>query len=89
VAPTAAEQPESPRAPSDRATPTAEQSSHKRFLTVRPGDSLWSIAKRLLGPDASAAQIARKVAELWKLNRERIGTGRPDLVMVGTKLRLP
>jgi hypothetical protein len=89
VAPTGAAEPKSPGAPSDHATPTAERSSHKRFLTVRPGDSLWSIAKRLLGPDASAAQIARKVAELWKLNRERIGTGRPDLLMVATKLRLP
>jgi LysM domain len=83
---TAATEPDAPAEPSDRAA--AERSSHKRFLTVRPGDSLWSIAKRLLGPDASAAQIARKVAELWKLNGERIGTGRPDLLMVGTKLRL-
>ena len=72
--------------PSDR--PAAERSNHKRFLTVQPGDSLWSIAKRLLGPGASSAKIARKVSRLWDLNSERIGTGRPDLLMVGTKLRL-
>jgi hypothetical protein len=72
--------------PSDR--PAAERSSHQRFLTVQPGDSLWSIAKRILGPDASSAQIAREVSRLWELNSERIGTGRPDLLMVGTKLRL-
>jgi nucleoid-associated protein YgaU len=86
VTPTAATEPGPPGEPNDRAP--AERSSHQRFLTVRPGDSLWSIAKRLLGPDASSAQIARKVAQLWKLNGERIGTGRPDLLMVGTKLRL-
>jgi hypothetical protein len=59
-----------------------------RFLVVQPGDSLWAIAKRLLGPHASPAEIARKVNRLWELNRERIGTGRPDLLLVGTKLRL-
>jgi hypothetical protein len=58
------------------------------FVVVQPGDSLWSIAKRLLGPDASPAQIARKVSRLWDLNDDRIGTGRPDLILVGTKLRL-
>jgi hypothetical protein len=57
-------------------------------LVVQPGDSLWAIAKRLLGPHASPAEIARKVNRLWELNRERIGTGRPDLLLVGTKLRL-
>jgi hypothetical protein len=58
------------------------------FLVVQPGDSLWSIAKRLLGPDASPAQIARKVSRLWHLNGDRIGTSHPDLLLVGTKLRL-
>jgi nucleoid-associated protein YgaU len=56
--------------------------------TVRPGDSLWSIARRLLGQGASPADIAREVSRLWELNRERIATGDPDLLMVGTKLRL-
>ena len=84
AATTAAVEAEPPGEPGDRASP--DRSSHQRFLTVRPGDSLWSIAKRLLGPDASSAQIARKVAQLWKLNGERIGTGRPDLLLVGTKL---
>ena len=58
------------------------------FLVVQPGDSLWSISKRLLGPDASPAQIARKVSRLWDLNDDRIGTGHPDLILVDTKLRL-
>jgi Tfp pilus assembly protein FimV len=56
--------------------------------TVRPGDSLWSIARRLLGKGASPADIAREVNRLRELNRERIATGDPDLLMVGTKLTL-
>jgi nucleoid-associated protein YgaU len=55
---------------------------------VRPGDSLWSIATRLLGPGASGAEIADEVNRLWELNKDRIGTGDPDLLRVGTELRL-
>jgi nucleoid-associated protein YgaU len=56
--------------------------------TVRAGDSLWSIARRLLGPDASAGRIAREVNRLWQLNQDRIGTGNPSLIHVGTVLKL-
>jgi nucleoid-associated protein YgaU len=59
-----------------------------RFYVVQPGDSLWSIAKRLLGGDASAGRIAREVNRLWTLNSSRIATGDPDLLMVGTRLEL-
>jgi len=55
---------------------------------VRPGDSLWSIAKRLLGSDASNAQVASEVERLWQLNAERIGTGNPNLIVAGQKLAL-
>jgi nucleoid-associated protein YgaU len=55
---------------------------------VRPGDSLWRIAARHLGPDATVATTAREVARLWTLNRERIGTGDPDLIYPGQLLRL-
>jgi hypothetical protein len=55
---------------------------------VRPGDSLWSIATRLLGPGATAAEIADEVNRLWELNEDRIATGDPDLLRVGTELRL-
>jgi LysM repeat protein len=56
--------------------------------TVRAGDSLWSIARRLLGPDASAGRIAREVNRLWQLNQDRIRTGNPSLIHVGTVLKL-
>jgi hypothetical protein len=58
------------------------------FHVVRPGESLWSIATKLLGPGASAAAIAGEVSRLWQLNRERMGTGDPSLLMIGVKLRL-
>jgi LysM domain len=59
-----------------------------RFHVVRRGDSLWSIASRLLDPDASDSAVALEVRRLWRLNAERIGTGDPNLLRVGVKLRL-
>jgi nucleoid-associated protein YgaU len=55
---------------------------------VQPGDSLWSIAKRLLGPDASNGRIAQEVNRLWQLNAARIATGNPSLIHPGIELRL-
>ncbi|MBS1861127.1 MAG: LysM peptidoglycan-binding domain-containing protein [Actinobacteria bacterium] len=59
-----------------------------RSHTVRPGESLWSIATALLPPGAGNADIAREVRRLWRLNADRIGTGDPNLILVGTELRL-
>jgi len=60
-----------------------------RFHIVRPGESLWSIATDLLeGQGASATAIAVEVHRLWDLNEERIGTGDPNLLVVGVRLRL-
>jgi len=56
--------------------------------TVQRGESLWLIARDLLGHDATPAQIAREVHRLWERNAEQIGTGSPDLLMTGTKLAL-
>jgi nucleoid-associated protein YgaU len=66
----------------DRAKPGDR--SHR----VHAGESLWSIASDTLGPGASPARIAREVHRLWQLNHEQIGTGRPDLLMIGTTLKL-
>jgi hypothetical protein len=55
---------------------------------VRAGDCLWSIAADRLGEEAGVAAIAREVDRLWELNRDRVGTGDPDLLMVGTRLTL-
>ena len=59
-----------------------------RSHTVEAGESLWTIATDLLGRDATTAQVAREVHRLWSLNRERIATGDPDLLPVGTTLVL-
>jgi Tfp pilus assembly protein FimV len=59
-----------------------------RIHTVRPGESLWSIATDLLGADASTSQVAAEVQRLWARNSARIGTGDPDMLHVGTKLIL-
>jgi nucleoid-associated protein YgaU len=56
---------------------------------VRAGDSLWSIARRALGPKTSDAEVASFMHRIWELNRRAIGTGDPDLIEVGQQLRLP
>jgi LysM domain len=59
-----------------------------RSYRVQPGDSLWSIARRLVGPEPSDGRIARKMNRLWQLNRDRIGSGDPSLIYAGTVLRI-
>lgn len=78
-------------APAIEIEPAAErdvQSPHSRYRVVRPGESLWSIARDLLGRGASMGQVAREVNRLWEMNEDRIATGDPDLLRIGTKLRL-
>lgn len=70
------------------ATPIAHIPSGARFHVVRRGESLWSIATALLGPEAPAARVTREVGRLWEHNAQRIGTGDPDLLPVGVRLEL-
>jgi nucleoid-associated protein YgaU len=70
------------------AAATGRAARGDRFHTVRPGESLWSIAADLLGDRATVPRIAREVNRLWELNDERIGTGQPDLLYAGTRIRL-
>ena len=69
-------------------TNTGRAAQKDRYHVVRPGESLWSIAADLLGDRATVPRIAREVNRLWELNNEVIGTGRPDLLLAGTRLRL-
>jgi nucleoid-associated protein YgaU len=75
-------------APASNSSDEQALEGNARSYVVEPGDSLWFIAKRLLGSEASPARIAREVHRLWSLNSARIGTGDPDLLMVGTRLQL-
>jgi hypothetical protein len=75
-------------APPPTATSADAATRGERLHVVERGESLWTIARDLLGEDASVAAIAREVNALWERNKTRIGTGDPDLLMVGTRLRL-
>ncbi|MEO6886740.1 MAG: LysM peptidoglycan-binding domain-containing protein [Jatrophihabitantaceae bacterium] len=57
-------------------------------VTVRPGDSLWTIAARRLGPGAAQAQIAAQWPRWYALNRAVIGTD-PGLIRPGQVLQPP
>ena len=84
VARTVSTPPAAPSRPAVEA-PGASGETH----VVRPGESLWSIAKRLAGPGASAGAVARLTNTLWQLNAATIRSGDPDLIHVGDQLRLP
>jgi hypothetical protein len=60
----------------------------RREVTVRSGDSLWSIAAAALGPLASDADIAREWPRLFAANREAIGAN-PNFLRPGQVLVLP
>ncbi len=57
-------------------------------VAVRRGDSLWAIAARHLGPDASDAEIARAWPAWFEANRDVVGDD-PDLLRPGQLLRAP
>jgi hypothetical protein len=77
-----------PPVPLPASQPTTGTTATARFHVVRPGESLWSIAADLLGPGASATTIVRQVQRLWKLNRDAIGSGDPNVLPAGVRLRL-
>jgi hypothetical protein len=57
-------------------------------ISVQPGDSLWRIAERRLGPTASNAHVADLTHRLYALNRATIGSN-PDLIFPGMTLLAP
>ena len=57
-------------------------------LVVVPGDSLWSISQKRLGPEAAPAQVANEVERIFEANRDRIGDD-PNLIFAGQELLLP
>jgi hypothetical protein len=57
-------------------------------VVVRRGDTLWDIAARALGPDASVADIAASWPGWYAANRSAIGPD-PDLILPGQRLRPP
>ena len=57
-------------------------------VVVRRGDSLWAIAGRHLGDDASDAEIAREWPRWYAANRDVIGPD-PDRLLPGQVLGAP
>lgn len=65
-----------------------EPADPRTMVTVRAGDSLWSLSAARLGPFASDVDIARDWPRLYQANREVIGEN-PHLLRPGQILRLP
>lgn len=57
-------------------------------VQVRPGDTLWEIARDSLSPAAPAAEIDRRWREIYRANRDVVGAD-PDLIRPGQRLQLP
>ncbi|MFW6091404.1 MAG: LysM peptidoglycan-binding domain-containing protein, partial [Actinomycetota bacterium] len=57
-------------------------------VVVQRGDTLWAIAARHLGPDATVAEIAAEWPRWYATNRTVIGDD-PDLILPGTILHPP
>jgi nucleoid-associated protein YgaU len=68
--------------------PQTPSSTWSRTITVVRGDTLWAIAARHLGPDASPLQVAREWPRWYAANRTVIGSN-PDLIRVGQILTVP
>lgn len=72
----------------DRATGAVRSAASTRTVVVRPGDSLWAISARTLGPGAQASEVASYARRVHARNARAIGPD-PDLVQPGQRLRLP
>lgn len=71
--------------PAPRAGPARDTAAE---VVVRRGDSLWSIAARQLGADATDGEIARAWPAWFEANRHVVGDD-PDLLRPGQVLRAP
>ncbi|MDR4532392.1 LysM domain-containing protein [Glutamicibacter sp. PS] len=65
-----------------------KRSAEPPETVVVAGDSLWSIAAKHLGAQATVADIAAYWPQIYRTNRDRIGAD-PDVLRIGTTLQLP
>jgi nucleoid-associated protein YgaU len=70
-----------------RPTAAPHPTAH-REVVVQLGDSLWAIASRHLGPEASAEATAIAWHQWYAANRDVVGDD-PDLIYPGQRLRAP
>jgi nucleoid-associated protein YgaU len=71
-----------------QARPDVDNRPAAAGYVVRPGDTLWAIAARQLGPHATAAQIAAQWPRWYASDRSVIGDD-PNLIRPGELLRAP
>lgn len=57
-------------------------------IVVQPGDSLWAIAARDLGPTASTTHVAQAWPRWWTANHAVVGDD-PELIHPGMRLSAP
>jgi hypothetical protein len=79
----------SDQAPAQAVAPAARLVARPptRTVTVRPGDTLWSIAADALGSDATTAEIDATWRVVAAANHGAVHD--PDLIFPGTELALP
>lgn len=58
------------------------------LVVVRPGDTLWALARAGLPPSRGDDEVAARVHEIHQANRTVIGPD-PDLIRPGQRLRMP
>lgn len=92
LTPSSTDAPERPRtdvpaAPAQTAR-TAPPATPAATVTVRRGDTLWSLAAHRLGPGATPARIAAEWHRWYAANRATIGSD-PDRITTGTTLVVP
>lgn len=57
-------------------------------VVVRRGDTLWDLAARHLGPEATDADVAEEWPRWYAANRDVLGED-PDLILPGQRLLVP
>jgi hypothetical protein len=67
----------------------ARSSRHEpAIVVVRPGDTLWALARTGLPPEADDTAVAARVHQIHRANRGVIGAN-PDLIRPHQRLRMP
>lgn len=72
--------------PRTRPAPAAPEGAGE--VVVLRGDSLWSLAERRLGPDATRGEVLAEQQRLYAANADVVGDD-PDRLLPGQVLRLP
>ena len=74
--------------PARPTTPVAAARPARALVVVAPGDSLWSVAARLLPEAAPDAEVDALWRRIYAANRSLIGDD-PGLVRPGQQLLVP